>query len=210
MTIADMRILLGLDGSVSDAAVVAAYAASLSNTATIDPEQLPVSRDDAKRQLRVTLSDTSKDIEIDGFIADAVAWVEKYTGHILVARIVQQSFAAFERLRLHAWPVKIGAAVTVTYTDGGSPVAVPGAGLLVRNRLASIRPPVAGRWPSLPAGGSVTVSVRAGYEPDEPIPGTLRRAMLVMIQGFDAGGEALAEAEVTARRICRFDRARSL
>lgn len=174
---------------------------------------IPVSLMDAKRQLRIGFEDESQDDEIPGFIADAAAWVERYTGHILTARDVKEEFGSFGRLRLRAWPVKPGAPLTVSYVDANGMTTVPGARVFAANRSVVVEPALGSRWPSLPRGGRVIVKVRAGYEEGDPVPGNLRRAMLVLIGAYDAdreGGEILQNAEASARSLCRDFRARNL
>lgn len=174
---------------------------------------IPVTLDDAKWQLRLEADDASQDAEIESLIADAAAWVERYTGHILTARDVTEVFGGFGRLRLKAWPVKPGATVAVTYADASGTTSVAGARLLAGSRPAALEPAFGTRWPTLPSGAHVAVTVRAGYEDGDPVPGNLRRAMLVLIGAAYAdreGGEAYQAAEQTARALCGSYRMRSL
>ena len=172
---------------------------------------IPVTLDDAKRQLKV--DDAEQDVEIKGFIADAAAWVERYTGHILVARDVIQEFSGFGLAPLRAWPIKSGTVAAVTYRDSaGNAQSVTGMRLCAATRPAKIIPfPSSGFSASaLPQGTNMIVTVRAGYETSDEVPGNFRRAMLVLIGAYDAdreGGEILQAAEATARRLCRDYRA---
>lgn len=165
---------------------------------------IPVTLIEAKDQLQIGLNDWDRDAEIDGFIKDAAAWVEEYTGHILVARDVVERFESFERLRLKAWPIKPDAVVGIGYTPGaGAPTNLYGARIASSARPAVIIPAAGTRWPVGASG--VTVLVRAGYEPDDTVPGNIRRAMLVLISGYDAdreGGDIFAKAEASARSLC--------
>ncbi|MES3100081.1 head-tail connector protein [Sphingomonas faeni] len=172
---------------------------------------IPVSLQDAKRQLRV--DDNEQDDEIQGFIKDAAAWIEEYTGHILVARDVVEQFDNFGRLRLRAWPIKPNATVGIGYTPNtGAATNLYGARIVsTSHRPALVSPAAGSRWPSAATG--VTVLVRAGYEDDDAVPGNFRRAMLVLIGAYDAdreGGEVLQAAEATARKLCRYFRLRQL
>ncbi len=168
---------------------------------------IPVTLDDAKRQLKV--DDAEQDVEIKGFIADAAAWVERYTGHILIARDVIERFDGFGRLHLRAWPIKPDASIGIGYTRAaGTATNLYGARIASHDRPALIIPAAGACWPALATG--VTVSVRAGYEDADEVPGNFRRAMLVLIGAYDAdreGGEILQTAEATARRLCRDYRA---
>jgi uncharacterized phiE125 gp8 family phage protein len=166
---------------------------------------IPVTLEDAKRQLRMELDDASQDDEILGFIADAAAWIEKYTGHILTARDVTQEFPGFGLAPLRAWPVKPSATATVTYLDSsGNSVAFTGMRLCAATRPARIIPFPAFGFRS-PRDTNMIVTVRAGYEPGDVVPGNLRRAMLVLIGAYDAdreGGDTFANAEAVARKLC--------
>jgi hypothetical protein len=99
---------------------------------------LPVSLADARSQLRLEEDDQSRDADLVGYIADAAAWVENYTGHILVARDVTEQFRGFEAVDLRAWPIKPAAVAGIAYLDAsGSPIAVTGAVLDTSRRPAS-------------------------------------------------------------------------
>jgi uncharacterized phiE125 gp8 family phage protein len=171
---------------------------------------LPVDLVDAKRQLRLEPEDTSQDAEIGGFVADAASWVENYTGHILEPRDVSEQFAGFGRMRLKAWPIAPDAVVTLAYDGPGVVTTITGARLSVASRPAVVLPPVSLAWPRLLTGTVVTVSVRAGYSSPALVPGNLRRAMLLLISGYDQGGADLVAAETTARTLCSDFRMRSL
>ncbi len=173
---------------------------------------IPVTIQDAKRQLRIELGDTSQDEDIEGFVNDAAAWVEKYTGHILVARDVVEQFDSFDRLRLRAWPVKPDATVGIGYAPlTGAATNLYGSRIASSSRPASILPAVGSTWPASVNG--VTVLVRAGYEPTDTVPGNFRRAMLILISAYDSdreGGAVFQQAEASARRLCSWFRARNL
>lgn len=172
---------------------------------------IPVTLDDAKRQLKIGLGNTAQNGEIEDFIADAAAWVEQYTGHILVARDVTESFAGFTAIRLRAWPVKSDSVPIVTYPFGeNTTISVTEVRVESGARPARVVLWAGLSWPIVVPGTTVTVTVRAGYEDEDVVPGNLRRAMLVLISGYDEGGEALVLAEATARTLCRDFRARAL
>ena len=171
---------------------------------------VPVSLADARRQLRMELDDDSRDEELNGFIADAAAWVESYTGHVLEARSVTETFIGFTPIKLRAWPVKPGTAVSVSYLGAADSVVVPGARLLVHSRPARAVPALGASWPAVPPRTPVAVTFRAGYEEGDEVPRNLRRAMLLLIGAYDEdreGGDILAKAEASARTLCRGKRA---
>lgn len=173
---------------------------------------VPVSLADARRQLRMEADDNSRDAELQPFIDDAAGWVEQYTGHIFVAKDVTDTFDAYDG-RLSGWPIKPNATIAVSYGVPGSLTAITGARLRLSGRPARIRPAAGAYWPVLPLGGVVQAVYRAGYEAGDVVPRNLRRAMLVLIGGYDAdreGGDVFAAAEETARGLCSSFRARSL
>ncbi|HEX8555773.1 MAG TPA: phage head-tail connector protein [Sphingomonas sp.] len=173
---------------------------------------IPVTLEDAKAQLRVEIDDTERDGEITRFIEDAAGWVERYTGHILIARDVTEQFRGFGGVKLRAWPVKPTAVPAVAYLDTGVPASIIGARLDVTRRPARVLPP-GHFYPFRDAQQLFTVTIRAGYEDGDVIPTNLRRAMLVLISGYDAdreGGDAFQLAEATARKLCADYRARAL
>lgn len=175
---------------------------------------IPVKLEDAKRQLRLEVDDASQDDEIRGFIADAAAWVEKYTGHILAARDVTEVFRGFRPVMFRAWPIAATALPGVAYTNGdGVAVAIPGARIDLSQGRARVAPGTGSFWPFIDSQQVFSVTIRAGYEDGDAVPGNLRRAMLVLIGGYDAdreGGDILAKAEATASRLCASFRPRSV
>lgn len=167
---------------------------------------LPVSLDEARAQLRVEVGD--HDEEISGFLHDAAAWVESYTGHILEAREVTEDFRCPARsVLLRAWPVANDAVPNVSYLSAaGEPATFAGVFLDVSRRPARISLASGAVWPSRDPNLAFTVTVRAGYETPEEVPRNFRRAMLVLIAAYDAdreGGAILAQAETAATRLCR-------
>jgi uncharacterized phiE125 gp8 family phage protein len=168
---------------------------------------IPVSLEAAKHQLRIELDDTSQDDQVRDWIADAAAWVERYTGHILEARDVEEAFTGFGALKLRAWPLKSDAVPVVTYENAsGQPVAVTDVRISISRRPGRVVLRPGARWPIHCGHPTVTVTVRAGYEPEDVVPGNFRRAMLILIAAYDGdreGGDVLAKAEKAAKSLCR-------
>ena len=169
----------------------------------------PVSLAEGARQLRLQpdeLTDARSE-EISGFIADACGWVERYTGHILEARDVTEEFSGFGALELMAWPIAADAVPVMTYDAGAEePVTIQGARLALHRRPVRVLCPLGSHWPNYHLAPKVTVTIRAGYEPTDELPGNLRRAILILVGAYDAdreGGDMVAKAEETARRLCR-------
>lgn len=166
---------------------------------------LPVSLEEAKTQLRVFSA--VQNTEIQGFIQDAAAWVEGYTGHILEAREVTEQFRGHRAGFLSAWPISVGTVPVVSYASAdGSPVLLAGARLDLSRRPARVLPAVGSFWPCRDSSHLFTVTLRAGYESPADVPRNLRRAMLVLISAYNVdreGGDVLAAAEKSARSLCK-------
>jgi hypothetical protein len=169
---------------------------------------IPVTLEDAQIALRQGGEelDPTRLAEVQGFITDAAAWVEDYTGHILVARNVTEQFRGFGSAKLRAWPVAPTSAPGVAYLgENGEPIAVVGARLDVSRRPARVLPPLGPFYSFRDARQLFTVTIRAGYEEGDAIPGAIRRAMLILIAAYDAdheGGDLFGKAEATARALC--------
>lgn len=172
---------------------------------------IPVTIEDARRQVRLDEDDNSLDFDLTKFIADAASWLEKYTGHRLVAADVEERFTTFDRIELRAWPIRADAAATLSYDVVGTPVTIAGVRLTAGQRPAQVFPAHGTRFPCAPA--DITVTVRAGYEAEDAVPGNFRRAMLILISAYESdreGGDIFAKAEASARRLCRDYRLRRL
>lgn len=175
---------------------------------------IPVSLPDAKQQLRIEFDDVSRDDEIQGYINDAVAWVEEYTGHVLVERDVTAEFSSFDDISFREWPIAASAVPIVTYAASGGPAtSVTDVQARIVRRPVRVRRWNGAGWPSLPSGNTVSVTIRAGYPDGAVVPPVFRRAMLMLIGAYDddrEGGDTIEKAEATARTICRGLRPRSL
>ena len=175
---------------------------------------IPVTLEDARRQIQLDEGDWYQDVNLAQSIEDAAAWVEEYTGHILVARDVTETFYGLGVARLKAWPVKATSIPSVAYVNAsGATVTIEGARLDASSRPARVLPPpnILGSFCS--SQQSFTVTIRAGYEPKDTVPGNFRRAMLILISAYDSdreGGELFQKAEASARRLCGRLRSRGL
>jgi uncharacterized phiE125 gp8 family phage protein len=174
----------------------------------------PISTDEAKRQLRV--DSTADDTLIAGYIIAAREWVEDYTGLVLTRREVTEALGGFLRqTRLRAWPIDAEQPVTIVYRDiSGAEQTIANAELRAASRPGTIYPASGALWPSNSIlGGSIDVTFTAGYADPATIPQAVRMAMLVMLTGFyedREGGEILAAAESSAKRLCRRYKRRTL
>lgn len=165
----------------------------------------PVTLPDARRQLRLEADDETRDLDLLAWIADAAAWVENYTGFILAARDITEQFRGFAAVELSAWPIKPIAIAAVGYNDAdGVPVAAVGT-LDATRRPARVGPPVGIFWPFRSTDQLFTVTIRAGYEDTDIVPGNFKRAMLMLISAYDQdreGGDLFQKAEQSARMLC--------
>lgn len=165
---------------------------------------LPVSLEQAKAQLRI-LGDDGRDDEILGFIRDAAAWVENYTGQMLEARDVEEPFRAPARaVSLSAWPIYADAVLAVSFAGSSGIESVAGLSLDASRRPARIL--ASKGWPTYDPELVFTAKVRAGYEDPADVPRNMCRAILILIAAYDddrEGGDTLAKAEATATRLCR-------
>lgn len=171
---------------------------------------LPVSIEDARRQLRLEPDDDSRDDEINGFITDAAGWVEEYTGQLLTGQEVTEQFHGFQPVCLKAWPIAPDATPGVAYLGAdGAPIAITGARLDVSRRPARVRPGTGMFWPFRDSAQPFTVTITAGYADPAKIPRNMKRAMLILISAYDSdreGGDLFLKAEETAKGLCRGNR----
>jgi uncharacterized phiE125 gp8 family phage protein len=135
----------------------------------------PVSLSTAKAHLRVT--DDSEDALIESLIVAAREWVENYTGHILVRRMVSQAFNGFDSyFELYHRPVVD--VDPIAYTDGdGAPQTLADFAQTTGRYPFRVYPD---EQPSTEDNSSVILTYEAGYAEGEE-PQALIQAMLLLI-----------------------------
>ncbi len=215
MTIDEMRALVGLAAEASDAEVVAAYAAMLTDgAATAQPLVEPVTLAQAKQHLRIT--DDSQDMIVAGYISAARDWVEKFTGVLLAEREVAEGLdGLLPGVALRAWPITRATPVRVSYrTAYGEDQLITDAVVASAVRPARLFPAARSHWPLVGGGGGAAYAiVTAGFPDPADVPSVLRQAMLILIGAYDAdreGGDLLLKSEAAARRLCSQYRMRRL
>lgn len=164
----------------------------------------PINIEEARAQIRMD-GDTSRDADLARYIRDAREWVENYTGQTLIAGDVEETFRTPGRtVALRAWPIAAGAIATVTYVDSDGVEQLVDAHFNASRRPALVYP--VGAWPLNRSDQQLRVTVRAGYETADAIPGNMRRAMLLLIAAYDAdreGGDLFEKTEIRAKSLCR-------
>lgn len=204
-----MRALLGMGAEYTDAQVVEAYVQSIGAAAPNPTTSVPpLSLDAAKRHLNI-VDFEDDDALIGDLIVDAVDHIERMTGLVLSRRPIVETFDALSTrgLKLRSWPiVSIDA---VTYLDGDGVERVLDAALLrfSARRPVTILPVSAGAWPFARAErGAVAVTATAGFDGPEDVPGTVMRALRVILAEWYLNREAGAlspEAERSLKWLLR-------
>lgn len=135
--------------------------------------------DTAKQHLRI-IDDNSQDELVQDLLDRAIGRVEKFTGHLLSQREVEQVFETFgvalELTRLPAVSV-----TEVAYADeNGDPQVYADFLPALTRTPPRIYPARDGWWPSLDQYGVVTVTYDAGYAEGE-VPEGLVQAVLGLV-----------------------------
>lgn len=162
----------------------------------------PVSLSEAKAQLRKTATD--EDGLITGYIVAAREWVENWTGHILAARQITETFLQFgDYLPLRYRPVTdLG---DIFYTDvSGDDVEYEDGILRTSSYPAKVYPAAGTSFPQLGSDGLITVEYMAGYD---AVPLALKQAMLLLIGHWFSmrGGvapEPVQEVPLAVKSLC--------
>jgi len=137
----------------------------------------PISKEDAKRQCAILHDDD--DPLLEGYIAVARDYVEKYTGTPLATQTVEINCDAFaDMARLPIAPVT---SVAISYLDTtGAPQVLDSASYELRSDCfeVSVVPAYGRQWPVPRHGSRITVTAVVGYA---DLPKSIRHAMLLWI-----------------------------
>lgn len=172
----------------------------------------PITLSEAKQQLRI--DGNADDATINRLIATAREWVEGVTGVLLAEREVTETLPAFgPRNALRSRPINGAEPIVVEYIDrtGGSQTItdariVNGEQILASGGPVLLHPAIGARWPCADGRYPVSVTFTAGINDADKIPAVLRQAVLLLITAYEAdreGGDIVAKAEASARRLCR-------
>jgi uncharacterized phiE125 gp8 family phage protein len=196
MTLAEMRQIVGLPDDATDAQVVAAYAALIDDGVPSSVTLVePVTAEMVREQCR--LDDDEPDILILQKIRAAREWVEDYTGRIIAQQTLVQHFASFAAyLELHARPVV--SVDAIAYNGADADGIYSGALYSLGAYPLRIFPSAAG-FPSLRAGGGVTVAFTAGYEAGE-VPRSMIEAILVLCAGMMSNRQGAYNTSLAAAK----------
>lgn len=202
MTIAEMRQIVGLPESATDAEVVAAYAALIDDGR---PASLPIVEPVTVEQVRrhCKIEEDEEDPLIEQKIRAAREWVEDYTGWIVAQRTLVQHFQGWGvHLELYRRPVV--SIDLITYDGPAGAASLPQAGFLPARDGLRIFSGASG-WPPLRSGGGVTVAYTAGYDAGE-VPHSMIEAIIVLVAGMLGKREGGYEHAQTAARalLARF------
>ena len=144
-------------------------------------------------------SDTSEDTLIEAYRSAAIAYVEKYTGHILAQREVTDTFAAWgDALTLRYQPITVDdptPTLTVTYNDTeGDEIEYESRVIRDQRYPWLIVPPYGDEFPTLGDNGAITVTYTAGYATGE-VPDDLNAAILLLCEHWHTNRGAATDGE---------------
>ncbi|RSV41531.1 hypothetical protein CA234_09695 [Sphingomonas sp. ABOLE] len=181
MTLAEMRQLVGLPDSATDAEVVAAYAAMTDDApAPSIPLVEPLTVEQARAQCRI--DDDIEDALIAQKITSAREWVERHTGRILAKRTLTMGFPAWGKaLTIYRRPILSIDAIAFDGLEGDA--TFTDFGTAIGTYPTRIVPALGARWPQLRAGGGITVAYTAGYEAGK-VPQLYVEAIQVLVAGM--------------------------
>lgn len=168
-------------------------------TVTQAPASEPVTLAEAKAQLQIAVSDTSKDDGLSLYIKAARAWVQNYCGVKLVTQTISatcSAFADFERVA----EAPIQSVTAINYVDPAGDAQVLSAAVydLRKEGLApSIALKATHTWPSILAGSRIEAVMVAGYETGK-MPEDIKLAILLAVtKAFQfSRGDLLRKREV--------------
>lgn len=208
MTLPEMRQIVGLPDSATDAQVVAAYAALTADEPRPSlPLVEPVSVDQARMQCRI--DDDVEDELIVQKIRSAREWVERHTGRILAQRTLTMGFGGWGKaLTIWRRPVVSVDAIAFNGLDGDG--TFTDFGTAIGTYPTRIVPAAGKCWPRLRAGGGITVAYTAGYEAGQ-VPQLFVEAIQVLVAGMMTGrtgayGDAIVAATNMLQHTARATR----
>jgi uncharacterized phiE125 gp8 family phage protein len=191
VTVAEMRLELGLGPEVPDEEVVDLYAASLEE-APAAPVTSLVSLDEVKRHLKLEMDDTAEDLLLESYIEAVIGHLDGPDGWLGRA-LVQRTYTHrvdhfdFDAVRLPYPPVILIASVKYRDATGVDHTVDPDTyeldGREFRFLTNAVRP--TSYYSARPA----VIAYRAGYE---VLPAPIRIAVLMMVADLYRNRESTA------------------
>lgn len=189
MTVDEMRVLLGLDDSIPDAAVVDAYIVSLEDQPVGTAPVLSV--ETAKLRLRIT-SD-AMDADLGMLIMAAQRRFEKETDVWLTPRQEVHHATGFGRsIDLYRWPVNSITSISYADQSGESQLLdISGYHAAIGARPVRIVPAVGASWPACSAlPGAVRITYQAGFSTPDLVPADIIQSLLMLVAHYMRNQEA--------------------
>jgi uncharacterized phiE125 gp8 family phage protein len=157
----------------------------------------PITLAEAIANLRVDSSD--EDALIEALIIAAREYVENYTGLLLVAREVRDSFDGRRPFELSGWPVADDATVAISYLDdGGTSQPLLGYRLSTGKRPARLLATSASGSGFAVGPDAVWATYMAGYPTPADVPQALKQAMLLLVGHWYGNREAVNVGNITS------------
>lgn len=155
----------------------------MSYTVITPPVLLPVALSDAKQHLRVDVSDD--DALITATIKAAAAYVENYTGRVLVETVFAKNYTHFPcEISLKRHPVISVDSLKYLNSEGvETTLSSSEYQIFLTSDTALIKPAYDKKWPLYRCNqyDSVVVEFTSGYDDIGNIPSDLRHALLLIL-----------------------------
>lgn len=168
-------------------------AATYTLAGTVTPTTYPISLDEAKEHLRITLTD--EDDYITSLIEAATQWCEAYENRVYVPRNVAECFNDFSDLTLRDNPVQSISSITYIDDNGDSQtLSTDVYGLDDASCPAYVYLKYGQSWPTVyNRPNAVTVNYTAGYS---DISGRVKAAVQLMLAHLYEHREASSEVNL--------------
>ena len=182
-------------------------------TVTVAPTNYPISLQDVKRNIGITIDDDSQDLSIFESIKSLTNWIEEYLNRSLITRTLTLDFDELEDdLVLAGEPIQT--ITSITYydtTNTQQTLSTDYYALDTSSAVANIYLKYGYSWPAhLEYRNSVTVTYIAGYgDTAASVPEAIRKAMLIIMdnwlryQATSASGLPISTIPYAAEQLLR-------
>ena len=180
---------------------------------TVAPTNYPISLQDVKRNIGITIDDDSQDLSIFESIKSLTNWIEEYLNRSLITRTLALDFDELEDdLVLAGEPIQ--SITSITYYDTTNTQQTLSSdyyALDTSSAIANIYLEYGYSWPShLEYRNSVSVTYVAGYgDTAASVPEAIRKAMLIIMdnwlryQATSASGLPISTIPYAAEQLLR-------